>query len=275
MKAFHLRFFTVVSLFTATLAGPAAAQVQGFGTDLPLEVVIKQLVPPTHQVVVAPGVDQTRATSWTGGRAWDHVLADALRPLGLTAYVDRSAVRIEPKAWRGASATRFEGGNGLLILSSNRRADPTVAPDEPASRATMSPTGTPSWSGETAPAGPSPKLLIPEQRPAGASNNQFASTDPGAAIAVEASSFNSWMASAGKDLREVLASWAEEAGWSVVWRSDYSYPLHASAVFDGQFTDAARRLLENFAKARPPIQATFYQGNRVLLIENHGDISGE
>lgn len=257
------RRLLLASVALLALAGTshAAGALQGFGRDLPLDVVIKQIVPPTHQVVVAPGIDRQRPTSWTGGRAWETALADALAPLGLTAQIDGAAVRIEPTQWRGATAAHREGGKGLVILPSRGASVQLTS-----AVATAAPADTPRLSG------PPADLLVPAPATPPSVSTEAASP---IAIEVERGSFTSWLAAEGKDLREVLISWAEEAGWSVVWRSDYRYPLQAGASFDGEFTDAASLLLQNFASARPPVRATFYKGNRVLLVENQGDISGE
>lgn len=80
-----------------------------------------------------------------------------------------------------------------------------------------------------------------------------------------------WLAREGKTLRDTLREWAQEEGWSVVWRSDRNYILAASAEFEGDFIKAAGELLAAFAKARPPVFGEFYTANRVLLVTTQPD----
>jgi hypothetical protein len=248
----------------------AAAQVQGFGKDLPLEIVLRQIVPPTRKVIVAAGIDQERTTSWVGGQPWATVLHNALNPLGLTALIDQTTVRID----RQGSAPQFTGGNGLLILKAAAQVvthvdDQAVGNPVPLTSALNDPIKQAS-SVQSSPQSHGQSVPI-----AAASAVGGPATGTPSSIEIDAASFSSWMATAGDDLREVLATWAEQANWSIVWRSEYTYPLYASAVFDGAFTDAAQGLLQNFTQAHPPLRATFYKGNKVLVIENFGNIRGE
>lgn len=77
-----------------------------------------------------------------------------------------------------------------------------------------------------------------------------------------------WKADRDRPLRAVLEEWGERAGWSVVWNSGYEYRLEAGASFGGDFVQAAGDLVRSMQTARPPVTATFYKGNRVLLIAN-------
>ena len=49
------------------------------------------------------------------------------------------------------------------------------------------------------------------------------------------------------------------------------YTLSAGAMFRGSFADVASALVRAFARARPAPIATFYKGNRVLVIETMED----
>lgn len=75
-----------------------------------------------------------------------------------------------------------------------------------------------------------------------------------------------WRAVAGKTLQEVLAEWSEESGWALAWQSERDYPLRASASFYGDFETAAGNLLRAFSVAEPPVRATMYRGNRVIVV---------
>lgn len=85
-----------------------------------------------------------------------------------------------------------------------------------------------------------------------------------------------WVVTAGLTLEEVLTDWAEEAGWSLVWDSEYDYPIEADAVFYGPFvahdakggalSGAAVDLVRSMSKAPPRANADFYLKNRVVVI---------
>ena len=69
-------------------------QVEGFGSDLPLVMALRQIVPPQLSYSFGEGVDTGTRVSWSGGQSWDVVLQDALRPQGLVALIARNAVAI-------------------------------------------------------------------------------------------------------------------------------------------------------------------------------------
>lgn len=57
----------------------------GFGHEVPLRFAVRQLLPRNWRVRYGQGVDPDRLVSWEGGRPWDFVLRDAVKPLGLQA----------------------------------------------------------------------------------------------------------------------------------------------------------------------------------------------
>ena len=75
-----------------------------------------------------------------------------------------------------------------------------------------------------------------------------------------------WMAPEGTSLRSLLTDWSDRTGWKVVWKSDREYILEAGAMFRGRYVDVTSALIRTFARARPAPIATFYKGNKVLLI---------
>lgn len=94
----------------------------------------------------------------------------------------------------------------------------------------------------------------------------------------QSSSFNSgddavedWLAEEGTTLKGLLSEWSERAGWRLVWNSNRNYTLGAGAMFRGRFADVASALIRTFARAQPAPMATFYKGNRVLVVETMED----
>ena len=83
-----------------------------------------------------------------------------------------------------------------------------------------------------------------------------------------------WPADAGQTVRGLLVAWAENSGWNVVWNLDRDYKLEAGVVFRGTFLDVAAALVRSFARANPPPIATFYKGNRVIVVHTREDENG-
>ena len=80
-----------------------------------------------------------------------------------------------------------------------------------------------------------------------------------------------WLAEEGQNLKDLLQEWGDRAGWRVVWKTNRNYPLTAGAMFRGRFADASAALIRTFARAKPAPVATYYKGNRVLVVETMED----
>lgn len=72
------------------------AEVQGFGSDMPLAFAMRQIVPPEYAFAFDPSVDHGARVSWNGGQPWDMVLTETLLPLGLASVIDGNTVRVVP-----------------------------------------------------------------------------------------------------------------------------------------------------------------------------------
>ena len=80
-----------------------------------------------------------------------------------------------------------------------------------------------------------------------------------------------WLAEEGSTLKGLLTDWSERAGWRLIWNTNRNYTLSAGAMFRGRFADVSSALIRTFARARPAPIATFYKGNRVLVVETMED----
>lgn len=80
-----------------------------------------------------------------------------------------------------------------------------------------------------------------------------------------------WLAEEGKTLKGLLTEWSDRSGWRLIWNSNRNYTLTAGAMFRGRFADVSSALIRAFARARPAPIATFYKGNRVLVVETMED----
>ena len=66
----------------------------GFGDNVPLGFACRQIVPPAVKVTYGAGADPRMLVSWKGGDTWNHVLRDAVKPLGLRLVMTHMAVEI-------------------------------------------------------------------------------------------------------------------------------------------------------------------------------------
>ncbi|MBO5038188.1 MAG: toxin co-regulated pilus biosynthesis Q family protein [Alphaproteobacteria bacterium] len=76
-----------------------------------------------------------------------------------------------------------------------------------------------------------------------------------------------WDAEEGDNLRELLTKWSAMSGWKLLWNTNRNYVLNAGVMFKGKFVDVSSALIRAFARARPAPIATFYKGNRVIVVE--------
>ncbi len=80
-----------------------------------------------------------------------------------------------------------------------------------------------------------------------------------------------WLAEEGQTLKGLLTEWSDRSGWRLIWKTNRNYTLTAGAMFRGRFADVSSALIRAFARARPAPVATFYKGNRVLVVETLED----
>lgn len=76
-----------------------------------------------------------------------------------------------------------------------------------------------------------------------------------------------WEAEEGDNLRELLTKWSDMSGWKLLWKTNRNYTLSAGVMFKGKFADVSSALIRAFARARPAPIATYYKGNRVIVVE--------
>lgn len=91
-------------------------------------------------------------------------------------------------------------------------------------------------------------------------------------VEADMNSSREWQAFKGETLRQALTAWSNNVGVSLVWSSEYDYPLQTDVRIASDYKDAVRTLLAGFSKAQPrPLGRLF--GNEkagaqpVLIIE--------
>ena len=75
-------------------AKPRFKMAYGFGKGVPLAFACRQIVPNAVRITYGPGADQAALVNWKGGDTCNHVLRDAVQPLGLHLVMTTMAVEI-------------------------------------------------------------------------------------------------------------------------------------------------------------------------------------
>ena len=77
---------------------------------------------------------------------------------------------------------------------------------------------------------------------------------------------NSYSVHTGDDLRSVLVKWSKTAGWTLVWKSSYTFSIAGNASFPIDYVAAVGALMTAMQEARPSPVADAYRENCVLVI---------
>lgn len=84
-----------------------------------------------------------------------------------------------------------------------------------------------------------------------------------AAPAVDMKTETEWEGYKNHTLRETLTAWSERAGVSVVWSSEFDYPLQTDVRVKSTYPDAVRTLLAGFSKAQPRPVGRLFKNDKV------------
>jgi hypothetical protein len=81
-----------------------------------------------------------------------------------------------------------------------------------------------------------------------------------------------WEGRKGETLRQTLTNWSEQAGVSLVWSSEYDFPLQTDIRIQAAYADGVRTLLAGFSKAQPRPIGRLFKNDKVgaqpvLIIE--------
>lgn len=230
-----------MDLSSATLTIPASASneaVRGFGSQIPLALALRQILPVGYHFSIDQNIEVDTPVSYKGGKPWRDTIKDMLAPVGLTMSEQGPTVTISRAAAPAMSAP------APVAMS----AAPALQP---------------------APSALPPKPLAPQTL--GTLSNSYVSELPG----VNVGSGSGWSAQRGDSLHKVLTEWARRAGVELQWRSEYDYPMEASASFSGDFEDAVRGVLAGFESARPQPVAELHSnpsaGQKILVVQARGN----
>lgn len=69
--------------------------IEGFGSDMPLALVLTQIVPPQYAFSFGEGVNPGAIISWEGGEPWNIVLENALKPAGYSFSINGKKLSVK------------------------------------------------------------------------------------------------------------------------------------------------------------------------------------
>lgn len=217
--------------------------LEGFGTDVPLGFAISQIVPPSYQVSYGPGVDREAKVSWSGGDQWPAVLGRMAQARGISVtYQDRTVRLTVAGGQAKVAAAPGAPRSGFVMMPYQERPAEAPAPVTAPAPQVAAPVAAPVVEVVQPPPAPEP-APVPAQR---------------------------WTATKGRTVDQVISEWAEKAGWEVVFRTKMIYDVEAPAEFSGSFVEAMEAFIRSIS-VKPQLTATFYQGNRTVLIANLAD----
>lgn len=95
---------------------------------------------------------------------------------------------------------------------------------------------------------------------------------PPVVVEADMATSREWNAFKGETLRQALTTWSSTAGVSLVWSSEYDYPLQTDVRIASDYTGAVRTLLAGFSKAQPRPLGRLFDNQKagaqpVLIVE--------
>ena len=235
---------------SANEPAPGSEIVQGFASQVPLALALRQVLPIGYSFSIDADVDRETLVSYKGGKPWSETLQAMLTAAGLVSQEHGKVVTVS----RGAQAATQSAPVAEKSTVKNLEPPKAAAPV-----ASVAPVSVP----VAAPA----QVLTPP------ANLVPLSGDPMPTSTVAPA--DGWSAERGSTLHKVLSDWCRRAGVELKWLAEYDYPLDASAQFSSGFEDAVRNLLSGFEGARPQpigeLHANPAVGQTVLVIQARGN----
>ena len=243
-----------ISMAPQTSLSSSSSTVQGFASQIPLALALRQVLPADYNFSIDQDVDMNTLVSYRGGKPWRETLQSMLSPAGLVGNEQGTTITIG----------RIGDGGASSVISS-APASGSVSPVLAENAAVTSP----------APALVSALPPIPPARSVGQSSYLVppVTTDEPAFSPGPAN--GGWNAERGDTLRKVLTDWCRRSGVELQWQAEYDYPIDASAHFNSSFEDAVRQILAGFDGARPQpigeLHTNPSAGQMVLVVSARGN----
>lgn len=270
----------------------SAETVQGFGSDIPLTIVAKQVVPSRYAVSFGPGVDAGQTVSWNGGRPWNEVLASALAPAGLRADMQGNAVVINRAGAPGGVMNASASGGPMPLMQDRNSIYRTIGMDESGyptsyprrmkSRGLNGDEGHPETqtaANDVLPVNNPPMDgmrggMAQNNAPAPMSSPAMASAAPmdSAPAGFNPEEVRTWQAEQGEDLQMLLTRWSEASGVDLLWNVPGRYTLPVQIQMRGTYVDVITEVLnaygDNPGRPTGQLHPNLPGGHAALVITN-------
>jgi hypothetical protein len=100
---------------------PNFETVEGFASDIPMILALREIVPNDYGFSFAKGIDLGQRISWEGGRIWPAILEDVLAPADLDFRISGKIVRIEPAGSQPEPDSQMATGSSVIQQEIKRR----------------------------------------------------------------------------------------------------------------------------------------------------------
>lgn len=206
--------------------------VQGFGSDIPLAFALSQVVPAHYSYAFGDNVNPGYRVSWNGGRPWQTIVTNMIKPLGLEMRIHDNKLVIEKqgttlKAPTSAAAIEKPAivkTEPKVVIKRGNIVDP--GPTSPATHSQAPSTG-------------GPQMLI---KSTSNDNDIITEADEDRPLAPPQQS-RVWKAEQGKSLRSTLGSWSNQVNVGMVWNASQDPVVSSNLVVNGNYNDAINTLM--------------------------------
>lgn len=208
------------------------APVEGWGDQIELSIVLKQIVPDGWKAITKNGIDLSQKVSWKANNEnWIDVFGKIADKNNFKANVDWNLRKIELI------------GNGVSVKTPEIVKTPVIVSKPIVSTPVKPIFSNPSKSNYSS---------ISSQPVSNVYSNQL------------------WHMDKEKSLRENIESWAKKEGWTVSWSAP-DYPIISSFDLTGRLDDEKGpviTIIKKYENAQQPLVVKIFKGNRVIRVEN-------
>ena len=273
-----------VTSSNASRAVEEEAKVVGFGSDMPLALALRQVVPANFSYSFAESVNPGQRVSWNGGKAWFDVVREMVQPIDLNVEIRGRVVHLYPTQMNVPAVEaepqpvveeiEVQAALSPMSITEQANAAPMMQEDEMLSPMPETARTAIRDPGESVEDVVDMAETAPEQI-------AFENAEPSALQNIEPASGGPlfWEAQKGESLKSTLSSWSETSNVELVWEADYDYKLDSSVLASGEFSEALSVVLSQAMEEGNTPSAVFIKpeagsAERVKLVVTDSSASG-
>lgn len=252
---------------TATATPPSTfSQALGFGTDMPLAFAVRQITPSGITHVFDKDINLGMKVSWNGGKPWNEVVTDMIKPHGLYLRIDGNKAYIH-KAKNAADQTVSANKTPIPVAGAktiSRLSAPADIDEEKTASAPKDAQYYKDMAAEQSSEDEAEMQMAATQQP---HTRTFAARTappidlPATPVRTTASAPENlqqqppraWHAYKGQSLRDILLSWSPKANVEISWEATENYRLDDNIIINDTFHNALLSMFEhNLTDNRAP-----------------------